>query len=53
LQVPTPPGIRPELVPVVTPVSFIFPMASLGALALCWIGLKKLFDPDDWKPPKH
>lgn len=53
LRMPTPPGIRPELVPVVTPVSLIFPMATLGALALCWVGLKKLFDPDDWKPPKH
>ena len=53
LRPPTPPGIRPEWVPVVTPVSCILPMAALGAVGLCWVGLKKLFSIDDGRPPRH
>jgi hypothetical protein len=50
---PTPPGIRPEFLPVITPLSCVLPMAALGALGLCFIGFKRLVAPDDWNPPKH
>jgi hypothetical protein len=50
---PTPPGVSPDLLPVITPISCILPMAALGALGLCFAGAKKLIAPDDWQPPKH
>jgi hypothetical protein len=53
LRPPTPPGLRPELLPVITPLSCLLPMVALGGLGLCLVGLKKLFAPDDWQPPKH
>jgi hypothetical protein len=50
---PTPPGVHPELLPVITPLSCVLPMAAMGALGLCFAGAKKLVAPDDWQAPKH
>lgn len=53
VRLPLPPGARPAPLPILTPLSCWLPMASLGALALCLLGLYKLLAPDDWQPPKH
>jgi hypothetical protein len=53
LRPPTPPGARPELLPVITPLSCVLPMAAIGALGLCLAGLQKLLGGDDWQAPKH
>lgn len=53
LRPPTPPGARPELLPVITPLSCVLPMAAIGALGLCLAGLQKLLGGDDWRAPKH
>ena len=50
---PTPPGVRPELLPVVTPLSCILPMAAIGALGLCVVGVRRIVMPDAWQPPEH
>jgi hypothetical protein len=52
-RLPLPAGLRPELVPVLTPLACVAPLATLGALGLCLLGLRKLLAPDDWEPPKH
>jgi hypothetical protein len=49
---PVPPGLPPSL-PIISPLACLAPMIGLGAFGLCLIGLKKLFAPDDWQPPKH
>jgi hypothetical protein len=53
VQPPLPPGMRPEGVPILTPLSCVLPMAAIGAIGLCFVGLQKLFAPDNWRPPKH
>ena len=50
---PIPAGVRPDLLPVVTPLSCLLPLASLGAVGLCLVGIRKLLTPDTWQPPKH
>src|SRR5207248_9386594 len=50
---PTPPGARPGLLPVITPLSCVLPMAAIGALGLFLAGLQKLLGGDDWQAPKH
>ncbi len=53
VHVPLPAGARSAPLPILTPLSCLLPLASLGALALCLLGLYKLLAPDDWQPPKH
>jgi glycosyltransferase involved in cell wall biosynthesis len=43
----------PAFAPYVGPLTFFLAIASLLAIALCVVGLKKLLAPDDWHPPKH
>jgi hypothetical protein len=43
----------PAYAPYVGPLTFVLGLAGILAVGLCIVGLKKLLDPDDWRPPKH
>lgn len=50
---PIPPGLAGQALPIINPIACILPLCVIGALGLCLVGLKRLFDPDDWRPPTH
>jgi hypothetical protein len=47
------PGTGNLAVPIITPLSCFYPLAAIGSLGLCIVGVRKLLAPDDWRPPKH
>lgn len=50
---PLPPGLAGQPLPILNPIACLLPLGVIGALGLCLVGLKRLFDPDNWRPPRH
>lgn len=44
---PPPPGLRPDLLPIISPLSCIYPFLVLGAVGLFVVGLKQFLSPQD------
>ncbi|MFN8523526.1 MAG: hypothetical protein U0821_10565 [Chloroflexota bacterium] len=45
-EIPLPPGIRRDMVPVLTPFACIVPLTAVGAGLLFLVGLRKFISPD-------
>jgi hypothetical protein len=43
---PLPPGMRPDLVPTLSPFNCLLPLTAIGSAALVLIGLRRLVLPD-------
>ena len=49
-QPPAPPEMMPKMLPLLSPLACIMPLAALGSTALIFIGLRRLLFPETFGP---